>query len=168
MTQIFRAICNTSVGLLVIATHELLMDTPVYDSFAHAEILLDSPPKLVETLIIPVRVTQQLCNSYLNTWFGCICLTIQAKLLQRYSKACIYVLCTGQFQDSLSNKIKWKCPNGKNILIYCPILTKFGMKGVSPYSDSYTLMLCCVSEATPLTRPSERVKALVQYIISVI
>ncbi len=30
-------------------------------------------------------------------------------------------------------------------------------------SNSYTLMLCCVSEPTPLTRPSERVKALVQY-----
>ncbi len=28
-------------------------------------------------------------------------------------------------------------------------------------SNSYTLVFCCVSEATPLTRPSERVKALV-------
>ncbi len=31
-------------------------------------------------------------------------------------------------------------------------------------SNSYISMLCCVSESTPLTRTSQRVKALVQYI----
>ncbi len=35
---------------------------------------------------------------------------------------------------------------------------------VTQLSNSYTLMLCCVSESTPLTRPSERVKALVSSI----